>query len=623
MLRILLIFVLIFSLLTSSVSAQEVSESPKTKLLVTAPEQRVAIPESFSTYSTPASSLNYEPLVDLQVRNIAEAQGDVTIRGGIFENSGFMVGASNLFDPQTGHYFAEIPIPQSMLTLPSVLTGSENAIFGFNSTVGTVSYGWKPIEEGGELTAAFGNHNLNFQSVKLAEVYNFDEEGRNIGMEVDYSRAESDGTISGGDYDFERFAARFQLNTPGTQTDLFAGYQDKFFGWPNLYVLPELHNLVGSSGNETEQLRTTLVTLNHRINWGADEYTEFGAYYRRHTDDYEFDRSNPGLFNPFEHETDVFSASLNGKESISRNFGVLYSGQFLSDEIDSTSLLAGSFNSRSYSKLSLVPEYKVNDLTFRAGSSWDYTNRDSSRFLPVAEVIWDASEHNSIYLQYSSASQVPGYTAINSSSEAGLFRGNQNLSRERSRNIETGIKFNYENIKARASIFYREDRDLVDWTFSETESSFASRFANNVDIDVFGFESLVRAKYDMLESIFSYTYLNKDAEFQSSDIIGSFYALNFPTHRATASFIAKPYDRVTLRADTEFRYQEANPLRNGKREAYFAAVSCSWLPPVNLPGGSKLELSAIVDNIWKESFEEVPGVPGRGRQVTFQGKIFW
>ena len=47
-----------------------------------------------------------EPRVDLQSRNMAEAQGDVSIRGGIFENTGFRVGSATLIDPQTGHYFA-------------------------------------------------------------------------------------------------------------------------------------------------------------------------------------------------------------------------------------------------------------------------------------------------------------------------------------------------------------------------------------------------------------------------------------------------------------------------------------------------------------------------------------
>ena len=35
-----------------------------------------------------------------------------------------------------------------------------------------------------------------------------------------------------GDHSFDRTSGRIQLLGPDSQTDLFAGYQDKFYGWP-------------------------------------------------------------------------------------------------------------------------------------------------------------------------------------------------------------------------------------------------------------------------------------------------------------------------------------------------------------------------------------------------------
>src|SRR5882724_3427512 len=82
---------------------------------------RVANQEPVGTFAMPVSALRYEPLVDIQGRNLAEGQADVTIRGGVFENTGFRVGGVSLFDPQTGHYFAEIPIAPAMLSAPTIL----------------------------------------------------------------------------------------------------------------------------------------------------------------------------------------------------------------------------------------------------------------------------------------------------------------------------------------------------------------------------------------------------------------------------------------------------------------------------------------------------------------------
>src|SRR5476651_1456434 len=86
------------------------------------------------TFAMPVSALRYEPLVDIEPRNMAEAQSDVTIRGDTFENTGLQVGALSIFDPQTGHYLMELPIaPVMTLGAPSI-TGAEQATESMNST---------------------------------------------------------------------------------------------------------------------------------------------------------------------------------------------------------------------------------------------------------------------------------------------------------------------------------------------------------------------------------------------------------------------------------------------------------------------------------------------------------
>ena len=95
-------------------------------------EERTALKNPISTFNSLAAELRYEPLVDLQERNVASAQADITIRGGIFENTGIRIGAATLFDPQTGHYTAEIPISPFMLSSPEILTGIDNTVYGFN-----------------------------------------------------------------------------------------------------------------------------------------------------------------------------------------------------------------------------------------------------------------------------------------------------------------------------------------------------------------------------------------------------------------------------------------------------------------------------------------------------------
>jgi hypothetical protein len=89
--------------------------------------QETANERSATTYTTPVSTLEFDPRVDLQSRNMAEAQGDITIRGGIFENTGIRVGSATLIDPQTGHYFAELPKSLPVPTMRSMALTARSA----------------------------------------------------------------------------------------------------------------------------------------------------------------------------------------------------------------------------------------------------------------------------------------------------------------------------------------------------------------------------------------------------------------------------------------------------------------------------------------------------------------
>ena len=124
-----------------------------------------------------------------------------------------------------------------MLGEPKVLTGADNALRGFNSSVGTVSYSWSEITKGGSLTVGGGDHDLNFQRIHnaITGAYGASKDWT-WGAEIESSRSESDGTIPYGDHAFGRTSGRIQLLGPDSQTDLFAGYQSKFYGWPGMYT---------------------------------------------------------------------------------------------------------------------------------------------------------------------------------------------------------------------------------------------------------------------------------------------------------------------------------------------------------------------------------------------------
>jgi vitamin B12 transporter len=611
------LFALLCSIVTFSAVSGDANEVNNDIEKIMVKGSTTANKEPVGTFVSLVSNLEYDPRVDLQSRNMAEAQADVTIRGGIFENTGFRVGSATLLDPQTGHYFSEIPIAPEMLSKANIMTGADNALYGVNSSVGTVSFGWKPVKTAGSVSIGTGNNSFNLHRVHSGVSMPLDDaKDWIIGFEGEYSFSESDGTIDNGDHDFNRTSARVQLVGPSSQTDLFFGSQDKFFGWPNMYT--------PFNFNETEDLKTQLFMLNHTQSYASDSIFEISAYTRRHNDHYIFSRENPEIFQAF-HKTEVKSVAFSGRHEQTESFALNYSAQFIEDSIESTSL-ENNFTSRRYYKASILPEYKMSlkdeqQLTFRLGAAFDDTDRDDSEVSLIGDIAWitfnSDDSTQTLYLSYAEASQVAGYTAIGGSNTGGLFRSNYNLERETTKNLELGLAFDGLTWSLDSAVFYRKDDDLTDWTYSL--SSTSARSANPVDIETLGWELLATTRLANAEIITSYTFLDKSEDYGAVDIDASFYALNYPDHRLTFGAIWQFTDNVEIRVDNEWRRQEQNILRNDGDDAFFTHLTLK-VSPSQFQG---LDIIFAADNLWDESFEEIPGTPGRGEQYTATVTYNW
>jgi hypothetical protein len=344
---------------------------------------RVALQDPVGSFAMPVTALRYEPLLDVEARNQAEGQADIAIRGGIFENTGFRIGGASLYDPQTGHYFAELPVAPAMISAPGILTGVDNALGGFNASVGTVAYEWQAIRPRGEMTATAGQNDSYGASLYEGVVSDVRVAGGRLAADAELSRSASDGSVPFGDSRFQRCSGRLQLAGDRAQTDLFYGYQAKFFGWPNLYT--------PFGSDESENLETVLLALNHRVVWSAGDWLEVAGFWRRNKDDYAFNRFAPvGPVHPFQHTTWADGAAMSGHNDFGI-FGMGYAAEVLVDDLKSTSLIFGRFHTRRYTKLSLAPDRTWacgagRRVTIKTGVTLDDTNREASAASPIAEI---------------------------------------------------------------------------------------------------------------------------------------------------------------------------------------------------------------------------------------------
>lgn len=578
---------------------------------------RVANARPAGTYASLATQLRFDPETELQSRGLPEGQSDVTVHGGIFENTAFVVGAVTVMDPQTGHYTAGVPLDPMSLAPPDILTGIDSSLAGFNASIATVSYEFQKLRDGGIVRGGAGSDDLSFLSARLAKTLTL-QNGTDFGAAASYASSSGDGTVQYGDHDFNRSNLHLQHNSDAAQTDLVASYQDLFYGWPGAYT-------GFASLPETDHTKTTLVLLNHRRITG-NGWWEAGAYYRKLKDDYDYDRttSESGAPGSFDHETKIYAAGFQGSvEAGSINWR--YGGQVTSDElVSSTDLVNAPFTKRSYASLTVVPTIDLartgqRVISLRVGATIDASDRDSNEVSPLAGVtIQNTSQSGVRYLsiEYAGSSQLPGYTALGSP-PAGLFGGNPNLGREKAQQTSVSAGIDSTDWSASATVFYREDIDLVDWTYA-TDAPFA-RQANPVDIDVTGIELLGSRSWDAVDLFAGYTFLDKDSDYGSALVDASFYALNFARHRATLSIRYRMTEHLEFRLDNEYRDQEDNPLRTSSDDTYLGSVAIAWRSDAD----RGLGLALTVDNLTDSDFEFFPGTPGLGRQYSLSASYNW
>ncbi len=580
--------------------------------------ERVALQEPTGTYAAPVSALRFEPQVDVQARNFAEGQADVSIRGGTFENTSFSVGALPIYDPQTGHYVAELPVSPYLLGPVDVRTGAEQAAGGFGATAGGVAYEWRPVRTGGAVSVGAGGDDLARGELHAGVAAPESVGGFTVGADVAVAASRGDGSVANGDHDFHRYNGRIQFSNAVSQTDLFAGYQSKFIAWPNLYARGD--------NPETDNVQTRLFLANHRVSLGADgDYVQAGAYYRENRGDYEYNRFNPGQFNPYEHTTIVRGVALGGRVSVAPLTAVLFDGGFVADDLDSTSLVVGPTNGRYMDREQVYVGVRGErtfeladdrDLVATAGLRLDDSNRDDAEWSPVAELaLRQTGALRRVYVSYGETTQLPTYQALNASSAGGLFRGNRDLPRATARNYELGADFAAGSWTVRSAVFLLQDRDQLDYVFVSPASA---RNAVAVDVDTVGLELFARRSVGRFDVLVGYTYLDKDQDYTTPNG-GSYYVLNYAEHRLTLGGVARLGGGFELRMDNELRRQAENPLRAGGDDNVDSALGLYYF----VPGVEGLVLNAQVANLWDNYFEDVPGVAGPDRTWSVGASYAW
>ncbi len=304
-----------------------------------------SLPHSALLFASPEDVFSLDSSVQIQGRAPNGVQGDISIRGGSYEQTLVLLNGIRLSDAQSAHHNLDLPVPLDAISNIEVLRGSGSTLYGSDAVAGVVNVVTRPVDPETpiemRLRAGYGSFGTDEESGFLAL-----KRGR-ISQRFSFERERSLGFRDDRDYRNFALASESWVQTKLGLTRVFLSLLDRPFGADQFY----------GNYNSWERTKTWLATL--RQDLGSKTAVSFA--YRRHTDLYVLLRNDPAYYTN-RHEDETWDLTLRRHDSISKSAQIFYGGEGIADEVNSTNLgfhsrkrgaLYGDLDVRSFGRFSL------------------------------------------------------------------------------------------------------------------------------------------------------------------------------------------------------------------------------------------------------------------------------
>lgn len=463
-----------------------------------------------------SEALNLIPGIDVRQRGPHGVQGDLSIRGGTFEQSLVLLNGVRLSDPQTGHHMLNIPVDISQIERIEVLKGPAARIYGQNAFAGAINIVTRrsatPFLE---LEAQAGSHQLGGLRLSAGLPTG------TVNHRISYTRDFSQGYRHNTDYDISHLFYQTDAELAGGNLLIMAGHTERSFGANGFYASPAFTE-------QFESVQTSLFAVEYRRTAGAWMLKQ-RLFWRRNQDEYIFNRSNPSLYRNL-HLGHVAGGELHAAHH--NRLGITGLGA----EVSGVWLASNNLGVHARRVMTAFAEHRFQwqnlGLDITPGLSVQYFSDFGARVFPGVDAGWHLSRAWKLYANTGITYRVPTFTDLYYEDAANA--GNPDLLPESAFSWELGMSYIRGSWHSQVAWFERRGRDLIDW-IRETE---ADRWQprNFQQLDMRGLD--VSVDYMPLRTSFVRSlrlgYTLVEADLLSPEFVQSRYALNHLRHQATA-----------------------------------------------------------------------------------------
>ena len=506
--------------------------------------------------------LSYVVGVDIRQRGAAGVQGDVSLRGGTFEQTLVLINGVKVSDPQTGHHQLNLPVDMSAIERIEVLKGPAARVYGQNAFAGAINIVTKVPEQRAISVGAYGG-----DFATLGGNAGWSLPGERYGQYLSVSHDRSEGYRPNSDYRISNAFYQSYLKAGSGRFNFMGGHTQRAFGASGFYA-PE--------SNEYEVVNTTLASLDYQGKVGRWTYQP-RVYWRRNHDDYQYVRSNPAAYNNL-HTTHSAGAELNASYRHSGGLTGLgaevrneridsYGIRTRQDTVDgvaaATVITVPALGQRQRTTVGLFVEhrfYLFDRLDVTPGLYLNWYSDYGWNWFPGIDASWEFTPAWKAFANLGRSFRIPTYTDLYYEGPTNI--GNDQLQPEEAITYEGGVKYFGKNVYGQVSYFQRDASQLIDWVRTQDDDPWQP--LNFYNVDVRGVEIGINRQVGQGADAWirtlslNYTYLN--ADLKNAEGVQSRYALENLKHQLVFGIDHKIWNQI--RHNLRARYLDRATLSN-------------------------------------------------------------
>jgi iron complex outermembrane receptor protein len=445
--------------------------------------------------------------VDIRQRGAHGVQGDVSIRGGTFEQALILINGVKMIDPQTGHHMMNLPVSVDDIERIEVIKGPAARRFGQNAFAGAINVITKePNQRGANLDFEYGQNDLyNVHASVTIPVGKYNQR-------ISGNYSQSDGYRHNTDYKISNIFYQSSLDLNEGALNFYGGHVDRKFGANSFY---------GSESftEQYEEVQTSFATVEYERTFNEWNTTS-RVNWRMNKDNWQFIREDPDFFQNF-HTSHV--VNLESHVSKGHNLGIFgvgvdvtYLNLNSSNLIDET---GNGLHTRTQTNVHVENRFLFanENLDITPGVLVSHLSDIGVEFFPGLDVGYRINNGLKVYSNVGLTIRIPTFTDL-FYSDAGNV-GNPDLTEERAFTVEAGVKYITNKVELQASVFNRSASDQIDWTRVLIDSTEKWRPSNFNSAIYRGAEFSVKKNFNSKSIIknFSLSYTYIDAEFSENE----------------------------------------------------------------------------------------------------------